>query len=50
MLQNLKELDSNMSLKVHFLNSHLEYFAENLCAFREEQSERFHQAIKSMKI
>jgi hypothetical protein len=35
-----------MSLKVHFLNAHLDYFPENLGAVSEEQGERFHQDIK----
>ena len=38
-----------MSVKVHFLYSHLDYFPENLGAFSEEQGERFHQDIKVMK-
>ena len=38
-----------MSVKVHFLHSHLEYFPENLGALSEEQGERFHQDIKIMK-
>jgi hypothetical protein len=29
------------SLKVHFLNAHLDYFPENLGAVSEEQGERF---------
>ena len=38
----------NMSDKVHFLHSYLEYFPENLGALSDEQSERFHQDIKIM--
>jgi hypothetical protein len=38
-----------MSLKVHFLNAHLDYFPENLGAVSEEQGERFHQDIKEME-
>ncbi|KAJ8703707.1 hypothetical protein PYW08_016961 [Mythimna loreyi] len=30
-----------MSLKVHFLHSHIDYFPENLGAYSEEQGERF---------
>jgi hypothetical protein len=37
-----------MSLKVHFLNAHLDYFLENLGAVSEEQGERFHQDIKEL--
>ena len=32
-----------MSLKVHFLKSHLDYFPENAGAYSEEIGERFHQ-------
>ncbi|GBN80326.1 hypothetical protein AVEN_27723-1 [Araneus ventricosus] len=38
-----------MSLKFHFLNSHLDYFPENLGAISEEHGERFHQDIKEME-
>ena len=38
-----------MSVKVHFLHSHLEYFSENLRALSEKQGERFHQHIKIME-
>ncbi|GFU90858.1 uncharacterized protein TNCV_4921911 [Trichonephila clavipes] len=34
--QNYKILGCNMSVKVHFLHSHLDYFLENLGAVREE--------------
>ncbi|GBO42013.1 hypothetical protein AVEN_247275-1 [Araneus ventricosus] len=35
----------NMSLKVHFLHSHLDFFPENLGAVSDEHGERFHQDI-----
>jgi hypothetical protein len=38
-----------MSVKVHFLHSHIEYFPENLGRFSEEQGERFYQDIKEME-
>jgi hypothetical protein len=50
MLDKFKELGCNMSLKVHFLDSHLDNFPANLGAVCEEQGERFHQDIKEMKI
>ena len=49
LLDNFHKLGCNMSVKVHFLNSHLEYFPENLGALSEEQGERFHQDIKIME-
>ena len=49
MLNKYKKLGCRMSLKVHFLDSHLDYFPENLGAVSEEQGERFHQDIKEME-
>ena len=49
MLCNFKNLGCSMSFKLHFLNSHLNYFPENLGAVSEEQGERFHQDIKEME-
>ena len=49
LLQAFYNLRCNMSVKVHFLHSHLSYFPENLGAFSEEQDERFHQDIKVME-
>ena len=39
----------NMSLKINFLHSHLDYFPENLCDESDEHGERFHQQMKVMK-
>jgi hypothetical protein len=49
MLENFKKLGCNMSVKVHFLHSHIEYYPENLGRFCEEQGERFHKDIKEME-
>ena len=38
-----------MSIKVHFLNSDLGRFPENVSALFEEKVERFHQDIKVME-
>ena len=38
-----------MSLKVHFLHSHIDYFLENLGAHSEEQWERFHQDVRDIE-
>ena len=38
LLDNFYKLGCNMSVKVHFLHSPLEYFPENLGALSEEQS------------
>lgn len=49
MLTAFKNLGCNMSVKVHFLHSHLDRFPENLGHFSEEQGERFHQDIRTME-
>lgn len=36
---------ARMSLKMHFLNSHFDFFPPNLGAESDEQGERFHQDI-----
>lgn len=38
-----------MNLKLHFLDSHLDYFPQNLGDYSEKQDERFHQDIKEME-
>ena len=38
-----------MSIKLHFLKSHIDYFPENLGDISEEQGERFHQDIRVME-
>lgn len=49
LLDKYQKLGCNMSIKLHFLDSHLDFFPENLGDFREEQGERFHQDIKAME-
>ena len=46
MLQSYKEMGARMSLKMHFLHSHLEFFAENNRDVSDELWERFHLEIK----
>ena len=38
-----------MSIKMHYLHSHLDCFPHNLGDLSEEQGERFHQDIKTME-
>jgi hypothetical protein len=40
-----KVMECNMSLKIHFLESHLDFFPENLGEVSDEHSEIFHQGI-----
>jgi len=49
MMDNFQKLGCNMNLKLHFLDSHIDYFPVNVGAFSEEQGERFHQDIKEME-
>jgi len=49
MVQNFGEMQCNMSLKIHFLHSHLDVFPKVLGHYSEEQGERFHQDIKEME-
>lgn len=49
MIKAYKAQGCNMSLKLHFLSSHVDYFPENLGAFSEEQGERFHQDLKDVE-
>ncbi|GBO23339.1 hypothetical protein AVEN_83312-1 [Araneus ventricosus] len=49
MIKNFKILGCSRSLKVQLLDSHLDYFSENLGAVSEEQGERFHEDIKEME-
>ncbi|UYV84034.1 hypothetical protein LAZ67_X000929 [Cordylochernes scorpioides] len=44
-----KALGCNMSLKIHFLHSQLDFFSDNLGAVSDEHGERFHQDISSME-
>lgn len=44
-----KDLKCNMSLKLHYLHSHLNCFPDNLGDFSEEHGERFHQEITDME-
>jgi len=38
-----------MSLKIHFLKSHLDFFPENLGEFSDEHGENFHEDILTME-
>ena len=49
LLAAYKEMGCRMSLKMHFLHSHLDFFPENLGSVSDEQGERFHQDIQAME-
>ena len=43
-------LGAKMSIKIHYLFSHLNRFPENLGELSKEQNERFHQDIKVVRL
>lgn len=49
MLLSFQALGCRMSIKIHYLHSHLAAFPENMGDMSEEQGERFHQDIKVME-
>jgi hypothetical protein len=48
-LDKFKVLGCLRSLKIYFLNKHLDFIPENLGAVSEEQGERFHQDINEVE-
>jgi len=48
-LQSYQKLRCNMSLKIHFLHSHLDFSPENCGSVGDEHGERFHQDISSVE-
>ena len=44
-----EEMGCSMSLKMHFLHSHLEFFSQNLGAVSDQHDEKFHQDIQEME-
>jgi len=49
LLTSYKAMGCSMSLKIHFLESHLDFFPENLDEVSDEHGERFHQDILAME-
>jgi len=49
LLTSYRVMGCNMILKIHFLESHLDFFPENLGEVSEEHGERFHQDILAME-
>ena len=44
-----QKLGCRMSLKIHFLHSHLDFFPENMGDVSDEHGERFHQDISEIE-
>lgn len=49
MLDSYHRMGCRQSLKIHLLDSHLDFFPENLGDVSDEQGERFHQDIATME-
>jgi len=49
MVKNYHALGCNMSIKLHFFDSHVDYFPEKLEDFSEEHGERCHQDMKDIE-
>ena len=49
LIDSYKSLGCTMSLKLHFLFSHLDFFPENAADVSDEHGERFHQDILEME-
>lgn len=45
LMKAMKDMGCRMTVKVHFLDAHIDYFSENLGELSEEQGGRFHQEI-----
>ena len=49
LIEKFHQLGCRMSLKLHFLFSHFDFFKQNLGHFSEEHGERFHQDMKNIE-
>ena len=49
LLSSYQKLGCNMSVKIHFLSSLLEFFPENCGSLSDKHGERFHQGIAAME-
>ena len=49
LLKSYGDMGCRISLKIHFLHSHLNFFPPNLRAVSDERGERFHQDITKME-
>ena len=49
LLKSYEDMGCRMSLKIHFLHSHLNFFLPNFGAVSDEHGERFHQDIIKME-
>jgi len=48
-VQSYRSMGCNMSFKAHFLDSHLDFFPENLGAVSDKHGQRSHQGISTVE-
>ena len=48
-ITNFQEMGVKMSLKIHFLHSHLDIFPRDLGKISDEHGEKFHQTIQTIE-
>ena len=49
LLQNYEKMGCSMSLKINFLDSHLDFFSSNIGSVSDEHGECFHRKISTME-
>ena len=49
LLKSYEDMGCRISLKIHFLHSHLNFFPPNLGAVSDDHGEKFHQDITKME-
>ena len=49
LIKSYQNMDCRMSVKLHFLCSHLDFFQENVGDFSEEHGVKFHRGIEPME-
>lgn len=50
MMNSFSQIGVNMSLKIHYLHHHLNYFAAQLATESDEQGERYHQVAMPFEL
>jgi hypothetical protein len=49
LLSSYQKVGCNISVKISFLSSNLDFILENCCSVSDEHAERFHQDIAAME-
>ena len=49
LLESFRAFGARMSVKIHFLSLHLDYFPGNCGDYSEEEGERFHQNLRQIE-